>query len=228
MGALAGHPHLLRVARPEFRHPFWVRVPSTDVPTLDQIAVRREYEFEVERPPRVIVDAGANVGLASIYFSTRFPEARIIAVEPEARNLEVLARNIAPYENITAVGAALWREDARLDVVDPGLGEWAYRTRAKDARGENRDPFVQEVRGMTLATLCAEHDIDRIDILKMDIEGAEREVFADSSAWIGNVDALIVELHDWLVPGCSRSFHAGSNGFDHEWRVEIDCSGVNR
>lgn len=200
--------------RPEIRHPFWVRVPSTDVPTLDQIVVRREYEFDVGRPPAVIVDAGANVGLASIYFSTRYPEARIIAIEPEESNLEILERNIAPHGNITLVRGALWHENARLDLVDPGLGKWAFMTQARGGPEERFGPRVQDVQGMTL---CREHGLDHIDILKMDIEGAEREVFRDPSAWIGKFDALIVELHDRMKPGCSRSFYNGSNGFDHEW-----------
>jgi hypothetical protein len=61
-----------------------------------------------------------------------------------------------------------------------------------------------------------DHQLESIDILKIDIEGAEKEVFADSTAWLGRVRAIIIELHDRLKPGCSRSFYNGSNGFDHE------------
>lgn len=217
LGTIAGSPRLMRLKRPEMRHPFWVRVPSTDVPTLDQILVRREYEFDVERAPAVIVDAGANIGLASIYFATRFPQARIIAIEPEAGNLAVLEKNIAPYPKVTVVPGALWHENARIDLVDPGLGQWAFRTQAPGC-SESAGPLVHAVQGMTLDALCRDHGVERIDILKMDIEGAEREVFGDPSAWIGRVDGLIVELHDWLKPGCSRSFHEGSKGFADQWR----------
>jgi hypothetical protein len=59
--------------------------------------------------------------------------------------------------------------------------------------------------------------IEHIDILKIDIEGAEREVLRDPSAWIGNVDTLIVELHERLKLGCNRSFYNATNGFDDEW-----------
>lgn len=215
-GTLAGRTRLLRVTRPEMRHPFWVRVPSTDVPTLDQIVVRREYAFDVKRAPAVIVDAGANVGLASIYFASRFPGARILAIEPEAGNVELLRRNIEPYPNVTAVRAALWHECTGLSVVDPGLGEWGFRTRPPGAAGV--ESFVEPVPGITLDALMSAHGIDRIDILKMDIEGAELEVLGDASPWLGRVDALIVELHDWLRPGCSRSFREGVVGFDVQWR----------
>ena len=63
----------------------------------------------------------------------------------------------------------------------------------------------------------AEYMLDGIDLLKIDIEGAEREVFEDTSAWIGRVRSLIVELHEHFKPGCERSFRAGSAGFDREW-----------
>ena len=70
---------------------------------------------------------------------------------------------------------------------------------------------------MTIDTIMEEHRIDFIDILKIDIEGAEREVFGDASLWIGKVDALIVELHEQMKPGCNRSFYNATNGFDEEW-----------
>jgi len=63
-----------------------------------------------------------------------------------------------------------------------------------------------------------EYRLDKIDILKIDIEGAEKEVFADTSSWIEKVDAIIVELHEHMKSGCVRSFYNGSNGFEHEWR----------
>ena len=57
-----------------------------------------------------------------------------------------------------------------------------------------------------------------IDILKIDIEGAEKEVFSDTSAWIEKVDSIIIELHERMKPGCISSFYAGSRGFNKEWR----------
>lgn len=61
------------------------------------------------------------------------------------------------------------------------------------------------------------HGLDRIDLLKMDIEGSEREVLADPSAWIDRVDALIVELHDRKKPGCGAVFESVARQFDARW-----------
>jgi hypothetical protein len=62
-----------------------------------------------------------------------------------------------------------------------------------------------------------DYAIDYIDILKVDIEGAEKEIFSGSPSWINHVGVLIVELHDRLKAGCSRSFFNATNSFDHEW-----------
>ena len=76
---------------------------------------------------------------------------------------------------------------------------------------------MHQVQGMTVDTIMKEHGIDHIDIIKIDIEGAEREVFRDPSLWLEKVDALIVELHEHMKPGCNRSFRNVSKAFTDEW-----------
>ena len=90
-------------------------------------------------------------------------------------------------------------------------------TGEKTLPGVSSENVCHVVKAMTVDKIIEDFGIDRINILKIDIEGAEKEVFADSSAWIESVDALIVELHERMKPGCNRSFYLGSNGFDHEW-----------
>jgi FkbM family methyltransferase len=210
-------PTLHQINRAGIKSPFFLRVPSSDVPTFEQIFIKQEYDFDVKRNPKIIVDAGANIGLASIYFSNKFPDVKIIAIEPEESNLEILKRNIAPYENIILVCKALWHENTRINLVDPGLGKWGFMTQAQDSAEERHGQIVYEVQGVTVDTIMKEQGIDHIDILKIDIEGAERELFRDPSSWIEKVDSLIIELHECRKPGCNRSFYNGSNGFDNEW-----------
>jgi len=203
--------------RPDARFPFHLRVPSTDVAILDQIYIRQQYEFEVKTFPGVIVDAGANIGLASIYFANRFPGARILAIEPEESNFALLQRNILPYPEITGIRAALWHKDEMINVLDPGLGSWQFMTQAEDSDERTLGETIHQVQGMSIDTLMRNHEVERLDILKIDVEGAEREVFNHSSSWVEKVDALIVELHERLKPGCARSFYSGTSGFDDEW-----------
>lgn len=207
----------MTVKKGGLRHPIHLRTPSSDIPTYRQVFVDKEYAFSTRQDPKVIVDAGANIGLASVYFANKYPNARIIAIEPEQSNFEVLKANTKHYPNITPIQAALWNRNEEINLIDPGLGKWGFMTGEKAASEAATDNICHAVKAMTVDSIMDEFGIDRINILKVDIEGAEKEVFSDTSAWIDKVDALIVELHERMKPGCNRSFYLGSVGFDYEW-----------
>jgi FkbM family methyltransferase len=214
---VSGRPTTFCVDRLDSRYPFTLRIPSSDVRTYEQIFIRQDYYFEVRRDPQVIIDAGANIGLASIYFANRFPGAKIIAIEPEKGNFDLLKKNSAPYSNIIPIWGALWDKNRNIDLIDPGLGQWGYRTQQGNPAGRNSNKPLYTVRGMTVDSLMQEYGIDRVDIFKIDIEGAEREVFNNAGSWINNVDSVIIELHERIKKGCNRSFYCATNGFDDEW-----------
>jgi len=90
-------------------------------------------------------------------------------------------------------------------------------TQALECIEEGFGEILHEVQGMTVDAIMQEQGIEHIDILKIDIEGAEREVFRAPSAWIRKVDSLIVELHERLKSGCNRSFYDSTDDFDDEW-----------
>ena len=207
---------MITVKRADIQHPFQLRSPSSDVPTCDHIFRRREYEFESEMALKTIVDAGACTGLASIYFANRYPQARIIAIEPEQANYELLVRNVEPYPQVIPICGALWNRNEKIELVDPGLGEWGYMTRtSKDVAIEA--PLFQVVEGMTVDRLMKQYELSSIDLLKLNIEGAEREIFEDCESWIGQVQSIVVKLHDRLKPGCESSVSGITSSFDREW-----------
>jgi FkbM family methyltransferase len=209
---------LFNVDRQDCKFPFHLRIPSSDVRTYRQMFLYQDYDFSVEKQPKFIVDAGANIGLASIYFANKYPDAKIIAIEPEQSNFEILRENVAPYPNIIPIQAALWHKNEEINLVDPGLGKWGFITKMKDSTEGLSGNICHVVEGMTVDKIMKSHNIEQIDILKVDVEGAEKEVFSDTSSWIGKVDSLIVELHEHMKPGCNRSFYHGTNGFDNEWK----------
>jgi FkbM family methyltransferase len=211
-GRYAGEPATFNVHTPQLEHPVTLRVPSTDVSTYKQVVKREEYRIELAKRPTTIVDAGANIGLASVYFASRYPNARVLSIEPEAQNFALLQKNTAPYRNIEVVQAALWSESGVIGVVDSGTGAWGFRTETlADATVAN------SVRAATLDELLDEHGFDQVDLLKIDIEGAEVEVFADTSAWIDRVNVVVAELHERYRTGCLRNFYTGTQGFPVEW-----------
>jgi FkbM family methyltransferase len=151
------------------------------------------YELDVPAEPKLIVDLGANAGYASVFFALRYPSARVIAVEPVPENARLVRKNVSRLERVDVVEAAAWPRPARLTLVDPGKGFWGMRV-SEDAEGE--------VAAVTIPELLDRAGTDRIDILKIDIEGAEAELFSENTAWLGRVGVLVLELHDRFVPGC--------------------------
>ncbi|WP_347474124.1 FkbM family methyltransferase [Acinetobacter thermotolerans] len=195
-------------------HDVIIRMPSSDIWVLKQVFFDEEYKFKTINTPNVIVDAGANVGYASIYFSQLFPNAKILAIEPENSNYQVLCENVRKYKNIIPIQAAIWSENTKLNICDEGLGEWGFMTFSVD---DSQKKVEHLVDAYSVESLIEKYDLNKIDILKIDIEGAEKEVFEDTSKWISHVDALIVELHDRMKDGCSRSFYSNTPGFNNEW-----------
>jgi len=157
------------------------------------------------------------VGLASIYFANKYPESKIVAIEPEESNFKLLKINVCPYANIIPLQAALWDKNEEISLVDPGLGKNGFMTE-ENGNKEHHGNFCHHTQGKTVDRIMQDYDLQRIDILKIDIEGAEKEVFSDASSWIGKVDGVIIELHERMKSGCNCSFYNGSNGFDDEWK----------
>jgi FkbM family methyltransferase len=174
----------------------FIRPDTADERVFDEIFIAREYELDLGRP-KVIIDAGAHIGLASVYFAIRYPEAMIIALEPEASNFAVLAENARPYPNIHPLKAGLWSHETTLRIHNPQAATWSFRVEeVRDGEG---------IAAFGIEDLRAMFGLDRIDILKMDIEGSEQVVLTRADAWIGHVDTLIVELHDRYQPGCTEA-----------------------
>jgi FkbM family methyltransferase len=188
------------------KHPLWVRPGSTDVPTMRDIFFNREYDFQIPGEVKVIIDAGANIGVSSVFFAKTFPDARIIAIEPEAANFMLLQRNVARYPHVTPVHAALWNTSGHLRLVDPGRGEHGFTTQ-EDA-GAQAEAMVACI---SIPDLLNAYGLDHVDILKMDIEGSEKEVFESASPWIDRVSVVIVELHERFKPGCLQSFYEATS-----------------
>jgi len=197
------------VSIPGIVHPIHLRLRTSDVPLLTQVILLSQYDWKFPESPRVIVDAGANIGLASIFFANRYPGAKIISVEPAPSNLKLLRKNMAPYPNNIIVAGALWKDNSRVQIVDPGGGEWGFQV-------EEGPSANGGVAALTLDRLMDQVGIDFVDLLKVDIEGAEKEVFETSSPWIKRVGTIAIELHDQLKVGCSRAFREATRDFGHE------------
>src|SRR5262249_44431289 len=152
----------------------------------EKVFISRECDLSFLQPePGVIIDAGANVGYASVFFAETFPKARIIAIEPEPANFALLQQNTAPYANVTPVRAAIWPHAASVSIENPNDEAWAFRVQEGDRSNGNT------IRGVSVPELVAEHGISSIDIFKIDIEGAEKELFQPGcESWLKKTQIL--------------------------------------
>jgi FkbM family methyltransferase len=208
-------PVVISVSVPGLAHPLSIRLRTTDVSILSEMLRDAEYDLDLlDLPtPRVIVDAGANIGVTSVFYANRYPKSRVIAIEPEASNYQILTKNAAPYSNITCIHAALWKSDGMITLDDPGLGHWGFQTAESSGQAG-----LSQVHAITASTLMTQYAIDYIDFFRIDIEGAEQEVFENSAPWINRVGAIAIELHDRLKPGCSRAVYLATKDFPRELR----------
>lgn len=178
---------------------FYLRPSTSDIKVFREVFLFRIYSFELNFIPAVIIDAGANIGMSSIFFAARFPLSTVYSIEPEASNFVALQRNVAGYRNIQATQSALWHRDTALKIVDPEENHWAFTVEECD--NDRPGSFC----AVSIATFMQKHGIEKIDLLKMDIEGAEREVFSENyEYWLSRTKIIIIELHDWLKEGCSK------------------------
>ncbi|SAK43402.1 hypothetical protein AWB80_00591 [Caballeronia pedi] len=155
-------------------------------------------DFYESNPDPIIVDAGANIGAASVWFALTYPRAKILAVEPDISNYELLNRNAASFPSIVPVNAAIAAHSGKLFLTDPGEGAWGYRT------AEQPSERSYEVDALTLEEVIAKTSGTPF-ILKIDIEGAESDLFSRYSEQLNSFPLVIIELHDWLLPGKSNS-----------------------
>jgi FkbM family methyltransferase len=203
----------------------FLRLGSSDISVFNGIFRWLEYGWDLPRQPRTIIDGGAYTGLSAIYFTMRYPGVRVIAVEASQRNFELLVRNTSAFPNIEPIHAALWPKPGSVVLTDPGTGLWGLQVResgeprsaAANAAGQAAD----SVRAITIDEIIREHDLGKVDLLKVDIEGAEKELFSTPESWLVHVDAICIELHDWFKPGCARTFFTAVPDFGVEaWRGE--------
>jgi FkbM family methyltransferase len=208
------------MAVPGFPVRLFVRLATTDVYVFNSIYREGQYDWDFPVAPRVIVDAGAYTGLSSAFFAMRYPDALIIAIEPDEQNFELLLHNTASFSNVHAIRAALWSESGSVCLMDPGVGSWGFRLNGSaDSSGPvAATPSAKSIRAITVTDVLREYELERIDLLKLDIEGSEKEVFVNSDPWIGYVDAICLELHDRFKAGCSRAFFKAVDDFPIELR----------
>lgn len=158
----------------------------------------------------LIIDAGGYIGTAAIAMSKLFPKAKIATIEPSSASFELLVKNVAANPNIVPIKAALAAEAGQsIALMDQGIGKWGLSI-VPSSFPTKKQKTVEYATTVTLDDICAQFQELPLGILKLDVEGAERDLFRDAAAQLSAVPVLFAELHERFVEGCEAAFDAFS------------------
>lgn len=176
-----------------FPHKVWMRPAASDIRVVYEIFVCRELEFNwpFAAAPARVIDAGANVGYATLAIKRRWPECKIIALEPDAANFEILARNCRDLTGVTLLKQGVWSENCHLRVEPESLEMGSWGLRFEPCKAE--EPGA--VNSIGIAELLDQYGWPSCDLLKMDVEGAEIPIFRRRENWLRRAKAVLVEPH---------------------------------
>lgn len=189
----------------------WLRPCDSDLYVASQIFTESGYDFGskitsglnrvakawlAEGIQPVIIDAGANVGYSSLFFSAQYPDAKVIALEIEPQTFAMLRKNVAGCPRIKPSLAALWSHDDGVDFHSGAHQSWSNFVSDKQATDVGgRTPSVR-LDQLLLAN-------ERALVIKLDIEGAEREACSVKPEVLRTCPVIVVEPHDFMFPGKS-------------------------
>jgi len=167
----------------------YLRTHSGDIGMLYEIFLYRSYSFKEMDLfyPKTIVDLGAHIGMSALYFQSKYPEATVYCIEPDRDNFELLIKNTSGSPHIRVLPAAVSDTDGSAVMAKSRYG---YNSVVLTGTATGRP-----TRTITLATLFSELKISTIDLLKIDIEGHEKNIFSGNTECLKNVDRIIIEVH---------------------------------
>lgn len=174
---------------PTLRYPIHVRPGSSDLEEVIYTTIRQAYRHYLPSGPvRVVIDAGAYIGDSTAWYLSKFPEATVVAIEPNPENFRLLEMNCRPYgERAQPVLAALWSKTGRLDLS---------HTAAWDSVSVRQAQGGTDCQGISMPDLMRSHAVTTVDVLKLDIEDAELSPFSTQcDTWLSQVRTIAIEIH---------------------------------
>lgn len=196
--------------------PVYVRLGSPDLWVLDELFMGDEYKAVVRTDlgdVRQIVDLGANAGMSIRFWLNRWPDAKVIGVEPDDQNIEVCGLNAGQHRggaNVSLVQACVAGHE-RAVILDRTHHESMYAMTEVSSAAKQTPETGDTISALTLPTILERcNALPTIDLLKVDVEGAEREVFESCAPWIGRVRFMVLEIHppysvEQLLSDCERN-----------------------
>jgi FkbM family methyltransferase len=193
---------------------FYLRKKYADNYTFKQVFLEDQYNFHIPFTPTTIIDGGANIGLASVYFAHLYPGATIVAVEPSQENYKVVEKNIVNFSNVKAKLGGIWNDNKHLAIVNTKDNDNAFMVEEVDAATPGSIPAY------SIGSIMQEMNWPTIDLLKLDIEGSEKEVFEKNyESWLPHTKMIIIEVHDHMRKGAAKSVFTATNKYNFSFSM---------
>jgi FkbM family methyltransferase len=198
------------------RHPLRgtivLRPSSNDSFTFDEIFVEQVYRELFNHVPdaKTCIDLGANIGLATLYLAAKYRTCRFVCVEPEPHNYRLLHANVRPLvatDRCRTLRAAVWSTNTDL-VMNPL--ESAGHVNQVSVR---EDKGGKQVKGLSMAKIMQFAGFEKVDILKVDIEGSEVPLFSGDVSWLAKMRSLAIEFHGGSREHCGFDAAMQKHGF---------------
>ena len=181
---------------------------NIDSVTANQIFLNNEYEtHDLKRNNDInniyskilshkkiplIIDCGGNIGLSSRFFAIKYPQSRIVCIEPEINNFQQAIKNCKGLDNISVSNCAIGSSPGYAKIFNPEDDTNAFKTVYCDSN--------EGIRVKTINQLINENLNCELFIVKIDIEGFEEDLFSKNLEWVDKCPIMFIELHDWMLP----------------------------
>jgi FkbM family methyltransferase len=207
--------------------------PSSDMDVFNQMFKLKEYQSVIDSFRKHfgvantinIIDAGANIGLTSVYFSKFFADVRIICVEPDDSNFDCLGFNLSAngVSNVEKIKGGVWSKNANLKLVSDfrDKNDWSFRVVETEEKSG--------LEAFSIQCLMEKYGMETIDILKIDIEGSEKEIFgaAADMSFLHSVKSIAIEIHDEF--NCREMIYEVLKKYNFEFYEDADLTiGINK
>jgi FkbM family methyltransferase len=192
-----------------YQSDIYIRDKFADKYTFKQVFLEDQYNFKFPLTPSTMLDGGANIGLASVYFAHRFPNTKIVAVEPNEENFKMILKNTVNYPNVFAKQGGIWNDNKRLVIIDKAAYDNSFMVT------EVAENTPDSLPAFSIHSIMQEQGWSTLDVLKLDIEGSEKEVFEKNvEEWLPHTRMLIIEVHDNMRKGAAKSVFAAISKYD--------------
>jgi FkbM family methyltransferase len=201
-----------------------LRVIGSDIFVFNQVFIQEEYNYVLNffnktfsHYPQTIIDAGANIGLSTLYFKSLSSDAKIIALEPDSANLEIAKNNVSrnKLKFVSFIGGALWPTKRSLNIVTDFRDKRSWSLRVEES-------MKGAIEAFTPNELYEKFE-GKVDLFKIDIEGAEKELFSDQAdlKWLSATKAIAIEIHEEVSSKEGIINILQANGFNLNFHGEL-------